>query len=167
MDQRTENREPITDFLYMRKNVFGRQFSRDRNERKALFKGLLSSLVLEGRIETTLEKAKAIRPSAERLITKARKESRLAKRLLEQDLIPVAVEKMMREVVLRFDKRNGGYTRIIKLGSRFSDKASTALIEWVEGEDIKNQKSNIKNEKPKEKVKKTTTKKTLKKGTSR
>lgn len=168
----------------MRKNVFGRQFSRDRNERKALFKGLLSALVMNGRIETTLEKAKAIRPSADRLITKARRESLLARRLLEQDLIPVAVEKLMNEIAPRFSKRSGGYTRIIKLGRRFSDKASTAFIEWVEGEpsfakasegqgkvkkvEPKKKSSKTKIAKPKtEKSKKTSKQKTVKKGASR
>ena len=135
----------------MRKNVYGRKFSRDKNERQALFKGLLSALVLKGRIETTLQKAKAIKPSADKLITKARKGGSLAKRLLEKDLVPPAIDKLMKEVAPRFAKRSGGYTRIIKLGTRFSDNASTALIEWVEQENIKDQKLNIKNEKPKTK----------------
>ena len=135
----------------MRKNVYGRKFSRDKNERQALFKGLLSALVLKGRIETTLQKAKAIKPSADKLITKARKGDNLAKRLLEKDLVPPAIDKLMKEVAQRFAKRSGGYTRIIKLGTRFSDNASTALIEWVEQENIKDQKLNIKNEKPKTK----------------
>lgn len=133
----------------MRKNVFGRQFSRDRNERQALIKGLLSSLVMKGRIETTLEKAKAIRPSAEKIITKARKEDKLAKKLLEQDLFPQAIEKVLREVAPGFSKRSGGYTRIIRIGKRFSDNASTAIIEWVEQEDIKKGE-------PKKKVTRTT-----------
>lgn len=120
----------------MRKNVYGRQFSRDKNERKALFKGLLSALVMNGRIKTSMQKAKAIKPTADKLITKARKESVLAKRLLEQDLLPSAVEKLMSEIAPRFSKRNGGYTRIIRLGTRFGDNASTALLEWVEGEEI-------------------------------
>ena len=56
----------------MKKNVFGRQFKRDKNERTALFKGLMSSLVLNDRIQTTEEKAKAIKGKIERLVTKAR-----------------------------------------------------------------------------------------------
>ncbi len=118
----------------MRKNVYGRKLSRDKNERKALFKGLLSSLVMNGRIKTTHGKAKAIKPDADKLITKARKDGALAKSLLERDLLPDAVEKVRKDIAPRFSGRNGGYTRIVKLGRRFSDKASTALLEWVEGE---------------------------------
>lgn len=136
----------------MRKNVFGRQFSRDRNERQALFKGLLSSLVLEGRIETTLEKAKAIKPSADKLVSKSRKSGSLAKRLLEQELFPAAVEKMLTAVAPRFAKRSGGYTRIIRIGRRFGDAAPKAIIEWVEGEAIGISKSE---DKPKKKIAKT------------
>lgn len=120
----------------MRKNVFGRQFKRDKNERKALFKGLLSELVLHGRIKTTEAKAKAIKADADKLVSKARKEVMLAKKLLSSVLIPEAIEKMVADVAPRFSKRNGGYTRIIKLGRRFNDDAQMVLLEWVESATI-------------------------------
>ena len=104
------------------------------NERKALFKGLMSALVMNGRIVTTEEKAKSIRSSADKLITKARKEKTLAKRLLERELFPTAIEKLLSDVAPRFHSRNGGYTRMIRIGRRFSDNAQEAVLEWVEGE---------------------------------
>lgn len=116
----------------MRKQVFGRQFKRDVNERKALFKGLLSSLVLRGRITTTEEKAKAIKASADRLITTARKGELLARNLLGTSLSPVATAALLGNVLPRYDGRvSGGYTRIIKIGKRLSDNAPLAMLEWV------------------------------------
>jgi large subunit ribosomal protein L17 len=117
----------------MKKNVFGRKFKRDVNERKALFKSLMSELVLHGRINTTEQKAKSIRSSAEKLVKKAQKEANLAKKLLSSDLIPEAMEKMMKDIAPKLVNRNGGYTRIIRLGKRFNDDASMVLLEWVEG----------------------------------
>jgi large subunit ribosomal protein L17 len=117
----------------MRKNVFGRKFKRDANERKALFKSLMSELVLHGRIKTTEQKAKSIKASAEKLITKARKDTLLAKKLLSMELVPEAIEKVMSDITPKFAGRNGGYTRIIRMGRRFNDDASMVLLEWVEG----------------------------------
>ena len=120
----------------MRKNVFGRRFKRDKNERRAMFKSLMSSLVLNGRIKTTEAKAKAIKGEVDKLITKARKEALLAKRLLEQKLHPQAIEKLLKEIAPRFSKRQGGYTRIIKLERRVGDNAQAVIMEWVEGENL-------------------------------
>lgn len=116
----------------MRKNVFGRQFKRDVNERKALFRGLLNSLVIHERIKTTEEKAKAIRRDADKLVTKARKERLHAKMLLQPDLSSSAVTKMIDDIAPRFAGRQGGYTRIVRLAPRKSDSARLAMIEWVE-----------------------------------
>lgn len=117
----------------MRKQVFGRQFKRDTNERKALFKGLASALVMHERIETTEEKAKAIKGHVEKLVTKAKKnESAHAKALLEAYLTHDALQKMLTDIAPRFVDRPGGYTRLIKLGTRFSDNASMAILEFVE-----------------------------------
>ena len=138
----------------MRKKVFGRQFKRDKNERQALFKGLLSSLVLEERIETTEQKAKAIKGEAEKLVAKAKKETVLAKKLLGKKLNPKAIEKMISDVASRFNDRNGGYTRIIKIGRRFGDDANMVILEWVE------KGSKLVKKEKKIKVKKTALKKT-------
>lgn len=116
----------------MRKKIYGRQFKRDFNERKALFKGLMTSLVMHERIETTEEKAKAIQGSVEKLVTKSKKKGTAAKSLLLPYLSEDAVEKMFNEIAPRYTNRNGGYTRIIKLGRRFGDNAKVAIIEWVE-----------------------------------
>jgi len=117
----------------MRKQVFGRRLKRDANERKALFKGLMSELVIHGQIKTTEAKAKAIKASADKLITKARKQEMLARRLLSTELFPPAIDKLLIDVAPRFANRNGGYTRIVRLGRRLSDNASTVIMEWVEG----------------------------------
>lgn len=116
----------------MRKNVFGRQLKRDVNERRALFKGLMSSLVLHERIQTTEEKAKSIKSQVEKLVTKARVGGRSAESLIQPYLNSEAVKKMMTQVAPRFTDRKGGYTRIIRVGKRFNDNASLVLMEWVE-----------------------------------
>lgn len=116
----------------MKKHVFGRQLKRDANERKALFKGLITELVLHETITTTQQKAEAIRSRAEKLVTKAKKRKSEAKQFLTPYLSDLAAEKVIKELSNRFADRPGGYTRIIKLGTRFSDNAPMAIIEWVE-----------------------------------
>ena len=116
----------------MRKNVFGRQLKRDSNERKALFKGLASSLVLEERIQTTEQKAKSIKGQVERLVTKAKVGDMNAERYIQPYLNADAVSKMMRDIAPRFKSRPGGYTRIIRMGRRLQDNASMVILEWVE-----------------------------------
>src|SRR3989344_8126074 len=120
----------------MKKNIFGRKFKRDIKKRKALFKSLLSALVLNERIKTTEAKAKAIKAEADKLISKARKEEKLARKLLSVHLCPEAIEKLISEIALRFKDRNGGYVRIIKMGERLSDNARMAVMEWVEKKEI-------------------------------
>lgn len=116
----------------MKKHVFGRQFNRDTNERKALFKGLVNALVIEESITTTEPKAKAIRGQVEKLITKAKNRGTESKQFLQPWLQPAALEKVTNELSSRFANRPGCYTRIIKLGERFGDNASMAVIEFVE-----------------------------------
>lgn len=121
----------------MRNKIFGRQFKRDTNERKALFKSLMSALILMDRIKTTHEKAKAIQGSVEKLVTKAKKKGESSKREMGQYLTEPAIEKLIADIVPRFSKRPGGYTRIIKMQKRLSDKAHMSIIEWVEGPGVK------------------------------
>lgn len=116
----------------MRKKVFGRKFNRDANERQALFRGLLNDLVLKESIKTTEEKAKSIKGQAEKLVTKAKIKGASAHSLLQPFLTPTAIEKVINDLAVRFASRPGGYTRIVKLGARFSDNAHMAVIEWVE-----------------------------------
>ena len=130
----------------MRKNVFGRQFSRDTNQRKSLFKSLLSSLILEESIKTTLEKAKAIKGDADKIINKAKRGDEKQKiQLLQRSLGIREMKKVIKDLAPRFKDRTSGYTRIIKLGRRFSDNAPMVVMEWVIKKEIKDQKSDIKN----------------------
>jgi large subunit ribosomal protein L17 len=118
-------------FYNMRKNVFGRQFKRDANERKALFKNLLTSLVLEERITTTEAKAKAIKGAADKLVTKAKKGGDVAMRALAPDVRHEAASKLIEQIAPRFMDRQGGYTRIIRVGRRVADNAPQVIMEWV------------------------------------
>lgn len=120
----------------MKKHIFGRKLKRDINERKALFKGLMSSLVLHEKIETTESKAKAIKGEVDKLVTNAKKDSILAKKLLSDKLSPEALEKMIKDIAPRFNKRQGGYTKMVRLGKRFGDDATMVLLEWVESRPV-------------------------------
>ncbi len=140
----------------MKKRVFGRKLKRDINERKALFKGLMSSLVLNEKIETTESKAKAIRAEVDKLVTRAKKDTQMAKKLLGPKLSPEALEKMIRDIAPRFNTRQGGYTKMVRLGKRFGDDATMVLIEWSEQKVVTEEKEDTKD------VKKTPVTKTSK-----
>lgn len=120
----------------MRKQVFGRKFKRDKDQRKALFKGLISAMILKGKIKTTEAKAKAVKGDLEKLVTKAKKEEKVARNLLKSHLKPFEIEKMITQIGPGFKNRVGGYTRIIKSGPRVSDNASMAVMEWSEMEAV-------------------------------
>jgi len=153
----------------MRKRIFGRRFRRDTNERKALFKSLMNSLILHGKIKTTEAKAKAIKGEVEKIVTRA-KAGEAARRIITAKLGDTrAVEKVIGEIAPKFAERPGGYTRLLKLGSRVKDGASVALLTWVEEvlpTPLKEPKRNTKKKttKPQEKVKKTQAKKEKKSG---
>ena len=132
----------------MKKNIFGRRFKRDTKQRKALFKSLISSLVLNERIRTTEAKAKAIKADVDKLITKVKKGEDTARRLLAKSLSPQALEKLISKITPRFQNRQSGYTRIIKLPKRVSDHASVVLMEWVEGVDARQSNISVKGSKP-------------------
>ena len=116
----------------MRKNVFGKKLKRDKNERTALFKNLMSSLILHERIETTQAKAKAIKPQVEKLVTKALKGGNASMKVIYSSISSVAANKLISDVAPRFSKRQGGYTRIINLGQRLGDQAPMVVLEWTE-----------------------------------
>lgn len=116
----------------MKKHIFGKKLGRDKDERKALFKSLMSSLILSEKIQTTEAKAKAIRPEIEKLVTKAKKGSNSAKRVLEKSLTREAFEKIIKEIAPSFENKQGGYTRLVKLGKRLGDNTSIVIIEWTE-----------------------------------
>lgn len=116
----------------MRKRKRGRKFSRERNQRKALLKGLASSLLLKEKIKTTEAKAKELRGVVEKFITRAKKGDLHSQRLLLKSLSSLVVKKLINDIAPRYKERKGGYTRIIKIGLRVGDKAKMAIIELVE-----------------------------------
>ena len=100
--------------------------------RRALTRGLIDSLILYERIETTQVRARAIVPDFERLVTKAKKgDLHNARQVMSAVISPVAGEKLLKELALGFADRNGGYTRVIKTGNRRGDNAPMAVIELV------------------------------------
>lgn len=109
----------------------GRKFGRPSGQRKALKKSIVSSLFLHGRITTTLAKAKEFAPEAEKAITKAKKGDLHSRRILMKTLNADITDKLINEIAPNYKTRNGGYTRIIKLGARKSDASKMALLELV------------------------------------
>ena len=110
------------------------KLGRKEGHRKSMIANLVVSLIDHSRIKTTLAKAKAMKPLAEKVVTIGKKNTlharRTAKAVLRQD---GAVTKLFSEVAPRAADRKGGYTRIVKLGQRKSDAAPMAFIEWVDG----------------------------------
>jgi large subunit ribosomal protein L17 len=115
----------------MRKRKKGRKLSRKRDQRRALLKSLLRELFLREKIVTTLAKAKEIRPLAEKIITRAKKEDLATIRYLRRKFSSQVVKKLVKEIGPRYRERPGGYTRILKLGQRESDGAEMAQIELI------------------------------------
>jgi large subunit ribosomal protein L17 len=117
----------------VRHRVAGRKFGRNTNQRKALFRGLAISLILNERITTTEAKAKTIRPYVEKLVTISRDDTEHHRRLVKSRIDDeLATRKLFDVIGPRFDDLDGGYTRIFKLGRRRGDGAPMALIEFVE-----------------------------------
>ena len=129
----------------MRHQVKSRKLGRSPAHRKALFRNQLSSLVREERIRTTLQKAKELRPLAEKVVTQGKRDTLHARRqvnrlISDRDL----VKKLFDEIAPRYHERPGGYTRIVKLGPRRGDGAEMAYLEFVdrgEGESETDKKS--------------------------
>ncbi|WP_457601467.1 50S ribosomal protein L17 [Hydrogenivirga sp.] len=118
----------------MRHRVKKKKFDRTKEQRLALYRSLARALILEESIETTVERAKAVRSFVEKLVTLG-KRGDLASRRRALELLPdrEAVRKLFEDISPRFEGRNGGYTRIIKLPERRrGDGAELALLEWVE-----------------------------------
>jgi large subunit ribosomal protein L17 len=125
----------------MRHRIAGRILGRDAGHRKALFRNLIRELYLHGRITTTEAKARAIRSDAEKLITKAKHgladggvRVHAQRQVVAYLNDKTVAKKVFDEIAPRYTTRNGGYTRIIKLGKRQGDAADMAIIELVEGE---------------------------------
>src|SRR3982751_1406586 len=117
----------------MRHGRAGKKLGRDSAHRKALYSNLTGALIQHGRIQTTEAKAKAVRPYAEKLITLGKRGDLHARRLAMAQLRSNdVVHKLFSDVAPRFAEREGGYTRITKLGPRQGDAADMALIELVD-----------------------------------
>jgi large subunit ribosomal protein L17 len=109
------------------------KLGRSQAHRKSLLANQVCSLIEHNRIRTTLAKAKAVRPLAERMVTLGKRGSLHARRVALSCLRQAdAVKKLFEEVAPRCTTRNGGYIRIVKLGPRKSDAAPMAFLEWVD-----------------------------------
>jgi large subunit ribosomal protein L17 len=111
----------------------GKKLGRDSAHRKALYANLAASLIEHGRIKTTLAKAKAVKPIAEKMITLGRRGDLAARRqalayLRSNDIVHL----LFAEVAPRFADRNGGYTRIVRLGPRAGDAAEMVYLEFID-----------------------------------
>ncbi|HOV17287.1 MAG TPA: 50S ribosomal protein L17 [Candidatus Cloacimonadota bacterium] len=140
----------------MRHRVEGRKFGREKAHRTALFRNLVKSLLSSpnGRIETTLAKAKSLRSYVERLITYGKKDTVASRRLAYEMLgNRTLVKKLFDEVAPLFQDRNGGYTRILKTGFRKGDSAPMAIIEFVNASEIKEEKKETKKTAKKDNIK--------------
>jgi large subunit ribosomal protein L17 len=122
----------------MRHKRAGYKLKRNLGSRKALFKGLVTSVIEQERIVTTVPKAKAIKPLVEKMITLAKRDTLHTRRQAAAFLeTPAALKKLFDKLGTRFGQRNGGYTRLVRLGFRKGDGAEQAMVELVGSELVK------------------------------
>jgi large subunit ribosomal protein L17 len=122
----------------MKHNVSGYKLKRNVASRKALFKGLVTSIIEHERVVTTITKAKAVRPLVDKMITLAKRDTLHTRRQAAAFLeTPDAVKKLFDKLGTRFGQRNGGYTRVVRLGWRKGDGAEQAMVELVGSELVK------------------------------
>lgn len=108
-----------------------RTFGREKQQRKAFLKGLLTALVAHGRIRTTTARAKTLKSIADTVVTQAKRGTIASRRLLLRSVGSDAAAKLSKEIAPKFVDRAGGYTRVIKLGRRGSDGSPVAIVEFV------------------------------------
>ena len=117
----------------MRHGMANKRLNRTSEHRKALLKNMLNSLVKYEQIKTTLPKAKFLKPQADKLITLGKKDTLQTSKLLVSQLQDSkSANKVKKTLSKRYEKRKGGYTRIIKAGYRYGDNAPMAIIEFVD-----------------------------------
>ena len=122
----------------MRHKKSGYKLKRDVGARNSLLKGLVTSVIENERVVTTVPKAKAIRPLVEKMITLAKRDTLHTRRQAAAFLeTPAAVKKLFDKLGTRFGQRNGGYTRVVRLGWRKGDGAEQAMLELVGSELVK------------------------------
>ena len=117
----------------MRHGFANKKLNRTSEHRKALLKNMLNSLIKYEQIKTTLPKAKFLKPQADKIITLGKKDSLHNTKILVSQLQDVkSANKVRKTLSKRYEKRSGGYTRIIKAGYRYGDNAPMAIIEFVD-----------------------------------
>ena len=144
------------------RHLFGyKKLNRTSEHRKALIKNMLNSLIKYEQITTTLPKAKVLKPQADKIITLGKKVSLSnKKKLISRLQDKKSAKKVIETLSKRYEKRNGGYTRIVKAGCRYGDKAPMAVIEFIDrdvsakkvdkkNKDTKKNPKDIKQENPK------------------
>ena len=110
-----------------------KKLNRTSEHRKALLKNMLNSLIKYEQITTTLPKAKFLKPQADKIISLGKKENLQTTKLLISQLQDIkSANKVKKTLSKRYEKRNGGYTRIIKAGFRYGDNAPMAIIEFLD-----------------------------------
>ena len=136
----------------MRHKFAHRRLNRTSEHRKALFKNMLNSLIKYEQITTTLPKAKELKPKIDKAITLGKKNNLQSKKNLFSELQnKSSVDKLIKTLSQRYEKRKGGYSRVIKAGFRYGDDAPMAIIELVD-RDVEAKKVDIK-KKPEEATK--------------
>ena len=117
----------------MRHGMANKKLNRTSEHRKALLKNMLNSLIKYEQITTTLPKAKFLKPQADKIITLGKKETLQSTKMLMTKLQDItSTHKVTKNLSKRYEKRQGGYTRIIKAGFRYGDNAPMAVIEFVD-----------------------------------
>ena len=142
----------------MRHRLGYKKLNRTSEHRKALIKNMLNSLIKYEQITTTLPKAKVLKPQADKIITLGKKDTLINTKTLVSKLQDISsANKVKKTLAKRYEKRNGGYTRIIKAGFRYGDNAPMAVIEFVDRDvEIKRanrkKKVNLKDNKEEKKI---------------
>ena len=142
----------------MRHRLGYKKLNRTSEHRKALIKNMLNSLIKYEQITTTLPKAKVLKPQADKIITLGKKDTLINTKALVSKLQYInSANKVKKNLAKRYEKRKGGYTRIIKAGFRYGDNAPMAVIEFVD-RDVeakrvnKKRKENLKDNKEEKKI---------------
>ena len=143
----------------MRHGFANKKLNRNSEHRKALLKNMLNSLIKYEQIRTTLPKAKFLKPQADKIITLGKKNNLAStKNLISQLQDKKSAKKVTKTLSKRYEKRSGGYTRIIKAGFRYGDNAPMAIIEFVD-RDVKAKKIDKKKKETVENIEKKDAKK--------
>ena len=122
----------------MRHGRAGYKLKRDESARRSLLRNLVTSVINDERVTTTVPKAKAVKPLVDRIITLGKRDSLHARRQAASFLMtPASVQKLFDKLAPRFSQRNGGYTRIVRLGFRKGDGAEICMLELVGSELVK------------------------------